>query len=1020
MKHILKARWAILCVWVALTVILVAIQPDVNKIISERGQSPIEAGSPSLLASDLLKKMDTVTGKSSIIVFYDGDGIDEGELASVKEATARVTADKDNLGIGNIMDPFTSEAAKSSLVSADGTTVMVTFKLDRAGREMDDIIADFDEQLTGVDTEYYLTGEEFIANDYLKASVTGVERSAVLTVIFILVVLIVMFRSFITPVVSLLAVAFSYLVSMGITAQLIDKAGFPVTTLTQVLLVLILFGIGTDYNILLFNRFKEELAAGKDIDDAIISTYKTAGKTIIFSILTVLIAFLSLIFSKSPIYQSGVCVVIGAAVLILEILTLTPFAMKTLGAKFFWPSNSRGGHKESRLWGAITTFSTKRYLVSLALVGLVVGGAVYGYQQKLNFDQISELGNSHNSTKGFNIVSDHFGKGRAMMSTVVISGDTALDNNDDLAVIDKLTDDIRATDGVANVTGVTQPQGKKIDEFYINGQMASLGDGLTKIQDGVTQISDGFTDAEKQMNSADFSKVGELTDGTTKLSDAVSQLSDGVEKLKNGLDDGKATSETVVNGIAAIETNLTKMSAGLDTLSTSYVTMQAGFKEMGTHYQDTAQALLGIKTALTNLQPLVNALGTSYPALASDVNYLTLKGTLDTLVTNLSGVSAQGITTLNSNYNKAVAGFKTANDNLAKMADGLTQMATGLETLKTGVSTAADGASTIVTNMDKVTDGLDDLAAGQKKLSDGLSSFSTFGDQLTQVTDALGDISNGIGQSKDFLAQFENDKTFHIPDEALTSADFKAALDAYLSADRTTTKLYVELTDDPYSLAAADTVERINTVLSNDLEGSVLASAQYGVAGPSSTTNDMNTTMNSDLNKMIVIVLAGVFLVLLFVIRSFWIPVFITLGLVGSYMASIFVSNTLYIHILGYPGLSSFVPFFSFLAVVALGVDYSIFLMMRYRENRHMTAKEAIILAARQVGGVVMSAVIILGGTFATLIPSGMMILVELAVTVIAGLLILCFIILPVFLPAAISLSDKMSSFNERLSDNKK
>lgn len=156
--------------------------------------------------------------------------------------------------------------------------------------------------------------------------------------IFILVVLVIAFKSVVTPFISLVAVAFSYLVSMGIAAQLIDKAGFPITSLTQMLLVLILFGIGTDYNILLFNRFKEELANGKSVDDSIINTYKTAGKTIAYSILTVFIAFLALVFSESPIYQSGVVVVIGVTILLIEILTLTPFIMKVLGKKIFWPS----------------------------------------------------------------------------------------------------------------------------------------------------------------------------------------------------------------------------------------------------------------------------------------------------------------------------------------------------------------------------------------------------------------------------------------------------------------------------------------------------------------------------------------------------------------------------------------------------------------------------------------------------------------------------------------------------------
>ena len=103
---------------------------------------------------------------------------------------------------------------------------MASFSLDKRGRHVDDIQQEFDAVLKDVKVDYYLSGEDFIQNDYIKASESGVAKSAALTVIFILAVLVIMFRSVIIPVVSLLAVGISYLVSMGIAAQLIDKFNF--------------------------------------------------------------------------------------------------------------------------------------------------------------------------------------------------------------------------------------------------------------------------------------------------------------------------------------------------------------------------------------------------------------------------------------------------------------------------------------------------------------------------------------------------------------------------------------------------------------------------------------------------------------------------------------------------------------------------------------------------------------------------------------------------------------------------
>ena len=74
--------------------------------------------------------------------------------------------------------------------------------------------------------------------------------------------LIIVFRSPIVPLVSLLTVAISFLTSLNIIMTLADKVNFPISNFTQVFLVVVLFGIGTDYNILLYDDFKAALSQG--------------------------------------------------------------------------------------------------------------------------------------------------------------------------------------------------------------------------------------------------------------------------------------------------------------------------------------------------------------------------------------------------------------------------------------------------------------------------------------------------------------------------------------------------------------------------------------------------------------------------------------------------------------------------------------------------------------------------------------------------------------------------------------
>ncbi|WP_440705952.1 MMPL family transporter [Heyndrickxia oleronia] len=1019
MRRIIKGRWAIFAIWLIATIVLTVIQPDVNAILRQKGQEGTSKDSPSVIASSILKKMDTTKGTDNLIVFYDKNKISNDEMKGIGDVVKSLSDSSSELGITNMIDPFSMPDAKSSLVSKDGTTVMVSYKLDKKGREIDDIKKQFEEKLDKVPVTYYLSGEDFINNDYLKATQSGVEKSAALTVIFILVVLILAFRSVVTPLISLVAVAFSYLCSMGIAAQLIDKAGFPITSLTQMLLVLILFGIGTDYNILLFNRFKEELSHGHSIDDAIVNTYKTAGKTIAYSILTVFIAFLALVFSESPIYQSGVVVVIGVSVLLLEILTLTPFIMKVLGKKIFWPSKNVGGHKENKFWGKSSSLATKHPIIITVIILLIIGPMMYFHQEKLNFDTVGELGNKYPSSKAINLVSDHFGKGQSMPATVVIENDHALDNNESLAVIDNITERLKSIKGVKQVSSVTQPLGEKIDDFYVDSQMATVTDGLSQTKDGVDQIHDGMKQAQEKLGSADFTDVNKMVDGTAKLQDGMTALTSGLKQIQAGIDDKSNNPQTISNGIAAIETNLTKMSHGVALLADNYNKMQAGYKEMGAHYQEAAQALLGVKSAITQMQSMTDALGSSYTNSNNDANFQALKQTINQLATTLSQITPESIQALNENYNAVTAGFGTANKNLASMSGGLNQMADGLKKLKEGLGKASSGIDTIVTNMNSVNEGLGQMKTGQEQLAAGLNGFGAFGDQLSDVNGGLEQISDGIGQTNGYLAQLNTNKNFFIPKEALTNDEFKQSLDAFMSKDRKITKMTIVLSDDPYSNEALTTVKSINTTISNGLKGTVLSDAKHGTAGSSATTKDMNDVLSRDLNKTTIIVIAGVLLVLFFVIRSFWTPVFITASLVGAYYAAMFIVNYIFLDLLGYEGLSSFVPFFSFIIIVSLGVDYSIFLMMRFKEYPDLSPKEAIVLASKHTGGVIISAVIILGGTFATLMPAGIVLLSELAIAVITGLIVLCFILLPIFVPALMALPETLANVVSRKKDER-
>jgi RND superfamily putative drug exporter len=1006
MKTIIKSRWFILAVWVVVTLVLTWLTPNLDYIINQRGNATIDKSYPSQVAQKMIDGMSSKKGNSGLLVFYDKDTLSAKDLNAIETALKNFKENESKIGVTGLVDSFDLPDAKAQLVSKDNTTIIAQFTYEKKGRDTQTILNDLESYFKDLKVDHYVTGSDFITNDFLKQTNSGVAKSAIITVLFILIVLIFMFRSVITPLISLLTVGIAYFASMGIVGQLIDKFGFPVTSLTRMFLILILFGIGTDYNILLFNRFKEELKNRANVDEAITATYKTAGKTVIFSAITIFIAFMALNFVKFSVYRSGVAVAIGILVLVIELMTFTPAMLRIFGKRLFWPSKRAAEHKQSKVWETATSFSVKHPAISLVVIAILLLPVIFLGSYKLSFDNLKDMGNDSPSVVGFNTVAAHFNKGTTMPTTIVISNGSPMDNNTDLAVIDGLTEKIRKVKGVNSVMGPTQPQGTEIADLYSDSQTKQVVSGMTSANGGLLKISDGLGTMKDKLTAPDFSQVSQLVDGTSQIQTGMQSLTSALSQVNSGIASGAAGADKIADGISQIKTNLSTVGSTLDQMYNGYSGLESGYEIFGENYKTMEQSLSGLAQLAAGINQIV----------ASNPAYSGLSAQTAQLSAGLLGLDS-GFATLNTNYNGTIQSFKQLNGGLQQVSGGISQMTAGLTDLESGqralskgLKQGNNGQTIIIDNMKQMTTGLAKISDGQKQMVGGLS---TLGSSLGQLkaglaasSDGLKQVSDGINKSNDFLTGLESSKSFYLPDEALKAAGFQKALDAYMSSDRKTVKLTVTLNDDPYSDKAIQTVADISKLLPQSLTGTPLSGASYAIGGETSTTNDLHGIATSDMITTQIIVIAGIFMVLVLIIQSFWIPLYIIASLLLSFYTSISLTSLFAKIFLHASAVTWNVPFFGFVMIVALGVDYSIFLMMRFKEYRLSTPHEGIIKASANVGGVVLSAAIILAGTFATLAPSGINTLLELAICVCIGIIILSVILLPIVIPSFISIQD--------------
>src|SRR5690606_31803813 len=202
------------------------------------------------------------------------------------------------------------------------------------------------------------------------------------------------------------------------------------------------------------------------------------------------------------------------------------------------------------------------------------------------------------------------------------------------------------------------------------------------------------------------------------------------------------------------------------------------------------------------------------------------------------------------------------------------------------------------------------------------------------------------------------------------------------------------LTDAADSDAAADTVLALRADLADAAPGAL-------VCGVTATAIDTNTASIHDRNLIIPIALAVILVILMLLLRSILAPVLLVLTTVISFGTALGVSALVFTGIFGFPGADPAVPLYSFVFLVALGIDYNIFLMTRVREESltHGT-RQGILRGLAVTGGVITSAGVLLAATFAALAVIPILFLVQIAFIVAFGVLIDTFVVRSLLVPA--------------------
>lgn len=209
--------------------------------------------------------------------------------------------------------------------------------------------------------------------------------------------------------------------------------------------------------------------------------------------------------------------------------------------------------------------------------------------------------------------------------------------------------------------------------------------------------------------------------------------------------------------------------------------------------------------------------------------------------------------------------------------------------------------------------------------------------------------------------------------------------------------LQVTLSDAPDSQPAKDTIIRLRDQLKQATDGQTL------VGGTTAVQLDTITASIRDRKVIIPVVLVAITIILMVLLRSILAPVLLLLTTVVSFGTALGVASVLFNHVWHFPGADPSVVLYSFVFLVALGIDYNIFLMTRVREEAvRVGTDKGVIKGLVVTGGVITSAGVVLAATFTALAVIPILFLTQLAFIVAFGVLLDTIIVRSLLVPALI------------------
>ncbi|MFN6551046.1 RND family transporter [Mycolicibacterium septicum] len=918
-KWIRRLAVPIILGWIVLIGILNTAVPQLEEVGKMRSVSMSPDEAPSMIA---MKRVGEVfqefKSNSSVMVVLEGDEpLDIKAHDYYDEVVAKLEADKKH--VEHVQDFWGDPLTASGAQSSDGKAAYVqVYTAGNQGEALANESVETVQQIVESVTpppgvKAYVTGPAALAADQHIAGDRSVKIIEALTFTVIIIMLLLVYRSIITVILTLVMVVLSLSAARGVVAALGYYNIIGLSTFATNLLVTLAIAASTDYAIFLIGRYQEARSVGEDREQSYYTMFHGTAHVVLGSGLTIAGATLCLHFTNLPYFQSlGIPLAIGMVTGVVAALTLGP-AIISVASRFgktLEPKRAMRTRGWRKIGAAVVRWPGPILIatIALSLIGLLT---LPGY--KTNYNDRKYLPADLPANTGYAASDRHFSQARMNPELLLIESDHDLRNSADFLVIDRIAKRIFQVPGISRVQAITRPQGTPIEHTSIPFQISMQG---TTQMMNMKYMQDRMKDMLVQAD-----EMQKTVDTMTKMLALTKEMSD--------------TTHSMVG----------KMHG-----------MVVDVAEMRDHIADFDDFLRPIRNYLY------------WEPHCYDIPMCqSMRSVFDAL---------DGIDTMTDDIQKLMPDMDRLDELMPQM---VTIMPPMIQTMK--------NMKTMMLTMQATMGGLQDQMEAMMKNQ------------------------TAMGQAFDAS---KNDDSFYLPPETFNNPDFKRGMKMFLSPDGHAVRFIISHEGDPMSPEGISHIDAIKNAAKEAIKGTPLEGSKIYLGGTAATFKDMQEGANYDLMIAGIAALCLIFIIMLILTRSVVAAAVIVGTVVLSLGASFGLSVLIWQHLIGLE-LHWMVLAMAVIVLLAVGADYNLLLVSRFKEEIHAGLNTGIIRAMGGTGSVVTSAGLVFAFTMMSMAVSELAVIGQVGTTIGLGLLFDTLVIRSFMTPSIAALMGKWFWWPQRV-----